>query len=66
MSEEVSLWTKLTEKLLGLILIIISIVIFYLTSISTDALRNFAGLFGFLGAIVLIAGIFLVIAKAPE
>jgi uncharacterized membrane protein HdeD (DUF308 family) len=66
MSEEVSLWTKIAEKLLGIILVILSILLLYFTATSTDALGAFAGLFGFLGVILLIAGIFLIIVKIPE
>jgi len=66
MSEEVSFWTKITEKLLGIILVIISVLLFYFTATSTDVLRAFTGLFAFLGVIVLIAGIFLIIVKIPE
>ena len=66
MSEEVSFWTKITEKLLGAILVLISIIMFYFTATSTTVLKGFSGLFGFLGFIVLIAGLFLIVVKIPE
>ena len=66
MSEEGSLWIGLAEKLFGVILIIASIVLYYFTFTSTDTLSIFIGLFGFLGTVVLIAGVFLIIIKPPE
>jgi len=66
MSEEVSFWTKIAEKLLGVILVLISVLMLYFTATSTDVLKAFSGFFGFLGVLVLIAGIFLLIAKIPE
>ena len=66
MSEEGSFWINLAEKLFGLILIIISLLMIYFTATSTAALGIFTGLFGFLSAVILIAGAFLMIVKAPE
>jgi hypothetical protein len=66
MSEEGSFWISLAEKLFGLILIIISILMIYFTATSTAVLGMFTGLFGFLSAVILIAGAFLMIVKAPE
>ncbi len=66
MSEGGSIWIGLAEKLFGLILILVSILLFYFTYTSTASLSVFTGLFGFLSTIVLIAGIFLIIVKPPE
>jgi len=66
MSEEGFFWINLAEKLFGLILIIISLLMIYFTATSTAALGIFTGLFGFLSAVILIAGAFLMIVKAPE
>jgi hypothetical protein len=66
MSEEVSFWTKIAEKMLGIILVLISVLMLYFTATSTNVLNVFSGVFGFLGILVLIAGVFLLIAKIPE
>ena len=63
---EVSFGVKLTEKLLGIILLIISGLMIYFTATSTAALGGFVGFFAFLSAIVLIVGAFLVVVKIPE
>ena len=67
MSEEGStFWISLTEKLIGIILIIVSIIMFYYTATSTDTLNVFTGLFAFLGVVVLVGGAFLIVVKPPE
>ena len=66
MSEEGSFWVSLAEKLFGLILIIVSALMIYFTATSTAALGVYTGLFGFLSAMLLIAGTFLIIVRAPE
>ena len=66
MSEEGSLWVGLAEKFFGLILVILSIIMIYFTATSTDTLSIYTGLFGFLSAIVLIAGAFMIVVKPPE
>jgi uncharacterized membrane protein HdeD (DUF308 family) len=66
MSEEVSFWTKIAEKMLGIILVLISVLMLYFTATSTNVLNVFSGVFGFLGILVLIAGVFLIVAKIPE
>ncbi len=63
--EESSFWLSLTEKLVGLILIILSVLLFYFTATSS-ALSVFTGLFAFLGVIILISGTFLIVVKPPE
>lgn len=63
---EVSFGIKLTEKLLGIILLIVSGIIIYFTATSAATLGNFLGFFGFLSAIVLIVGAFLLVVKIPE
>ncbi len=66
MSEEgSSFWITLTEKIAGLFLIILSIVLFYFTA-TTPALTITLGMFTFLGVVVLIGGVFLIITKPPE
>ncbi len=67
MSEEGdSFWITLTEKFFGLLLVAISIILFYFTFTSTTVLGIFTDFFGFLGVIILIAGAFLIVVKAPE
>jgi heme/copper-type cytochrome/quinol oxidase subunit 4 len=66
-SEEGStFWISLTEKLIGIILIIVSIIMFYYTATSTDTLNVFTGLFAFLSVVVLVGGAFLIVVKPPE
>ncbi len=64
--EQGSFWIGLAEKFFGLILIVIGIVLVYLTATSTGTLGAFTGLFVFLSAVVIAAGIFLMIVKPPE
>ena len=66
MSEEGTFWTTIAEKLIGTILIILSIVMFYFTATSGSTLSLFTGFFAFLGVIVLIAGAFLILVRPPE
>jgi hypothetical protein len=67
MSEEgSSFWITLAEKIIGLILIGLSILVFYLTATSTSVLGASSGIFAFLGVVVLIGGGFLIITKPPE
>ena len=66
MSEEGSFWITITEKVIGIILIIVSITMLYFTLTSDATLGAFTGLFGFLGVVVLIAGGFLIVVKPPE
>jgi hypothetical protein len=67
MSEEGdSFWITLTEKFFGLLLVAISIILFYFTFTSTTVLGIFTDFFGFLGVIILLAGAFLIIVKPTE
>jgi hypothetical protein len=61
-----SYWITLVEKIVGIALIIISGIMLYYTATNTETLGIATGIFGFLGAIVLIIGIFLLIVKPPE
>jgi hypothetical protein len=65
-SEGTSFWMGLAEKFFGLILVVLSLVMIYFTATSANVLGGFAGLFGFLGVTVLVAGGLLVVFKAPE
>jgi hypothetical protein len=64
--EEGRFWVTLTEKIIGLVLIIVSIAMLYFTFTSDVALGAFTGFFGFLGIVVLVAGGFLIVVKPPE
>jgi hypothetical protein len=64
MSEGDSYWLTLTEKIVGIVLIIISGLLLYYT-FTTD-LKSFTWLFALLGAVVLIVGIFLLLVRPPE
>ncbi|MGD6809545.1 MAG: hypothetical protein ACQCN3_07600 [Candidatus Bathyarchaeia archaeon] len=66
MSEVDSYWVTLAEKIVGIILIIISGILLYYTATSTDTLGAFTWMFGVLGAVVLIVGIFLLLVRPPE
>jgi hypothetical protein len=59
-------WVILAEKIIGIILIIISGVMLYYTATSTETLGTFSGMFGALGAVVLIVGILLLIITPKE
>jgi hypothetical protein len=66
MSEDSSsLLLSLAEKFVGIVLIILSIIVFYYTATSS-ALSGFTGLFAFLGVVVLISGALLIVVKPPE
>ncbi len=67
MSEEgPSFWLSLTEKFIGVILVIVSIIMLYFTSDSASTLTVATGLFAFLSVIVLASGVGLIITKPPE
>jgi hypothetical protein len=67
MSEEGdTFWVSLTERLFGLLLIVIGAVMLYFTATSTDTLGGFSVLFGALSVILLLLGIFLLIVKPPK
>jgi hypothetical protein len=65
MSEE-SFWFSKSEKLFGILIAIIGGLFLYFTFTSTNALGGFTGLFGFLGLIILLLGIFMFIFKPKE
>lgn len=67
MSEEGgSYWVSFAEKLVGILLIIVSGLMLYFTATSTDSLGVYSWIFAVLGVIVLIIGIFLLLVKPPE
>ena len=66
MSEGDTFWLSLAEKFFGLLLAIIGALFLYFTITSTDTLRDYSGLFGFLGVVVLIIGLFLLFVRPPE
>jgi hypothetical protein len=66
MSEGDSYWITLAEKIVGIVLIIISGLMLYWTLTSTDTLGSFTWIFAVLGAVVLIVGILLLIVKPSE
>ncbi len=66
MSEGDTFWISLGEKFFGLLLLILSVLLLYYTATSTVQLSVFTGLFGFLGAAVLVIGIVLLLVKPPE
>jgi hypothetical protein len=59
-------WVSLSERFLGLLLIIIGGIMIYLTATSTDTIGDFSAFFGFLSLILLIIGILLLIVKPPQ
>ncbi len=67
MSEEgASFWITLTEKFIGVILVVVSLLLIYYTATSTPVLNPFTGLFAFLSIVMLLGGAFLIVVKAPE
>jgi hypothetical protein len=66
MSEEGSFWIRIAEKFFGLILIIIGALFVYFTATSATVLGVFTGIFIFLSIVFLAAGVFLLVASAPE
>lgn len=64
MSEEGGIGITIAEKFFGLILIIVGALATYFTMTSTQALDVYTGFFGLLGIILLVLGLFLIIAKA--
>lgn len=63
MSEESSYGITLAERFFGLLLIIIGALLTYYTLTSTSTLGAYTGFFGFLCLIILMLGMFLLIAK---
>ena len=59
-------WVSLTERIFGLLLIVIGAVMLYYTVTSTDTLGGFSVLFGALAVILVLLGIFLLIVKPPK
>lgn len=57
-------WVSLSERIFGLIIIIIGGVMLYFTA--TSPLGGFGAFFGVLCVFLLILGIFLLIVKPPE
>ena len=67
MSEEGdTFWVSLTERIFGLLLIVIGAVMLYYTATSTDTLGGFSILFSALAVILVLLGIFLLIVKPPK
>lgn len=67
MSEEGdTFWVSLTERIFGLLLIVIGAVMLYYTATSTDTLGGFSVLFGAIAVILVLLGIFLLIVKPPK
>ncbi|MCL2288851.1 MAG: hypothetical protein FWC33_06760 [Candidatus Bathyarchaeota archaeon] len=65
MSENSAYWTTLAEKIVGVILIIISGLMLYYTA-TTSSLGKYDIIFIFLGVVVLIVGILLLIVRPQE
>ena len=65
-SEVGSFWITIAEKIIGIILIIISITMLYFTATSVSTLSLFTGFFAFLGIVVLASGVLLLVVKPPE
>ena len=66
MSEGDTFWVSLAEKFFGLLLTVIGALFLYFTLTSTVALGGFTALFGFLGVVVLLIGLFLLIVRPSE
>jgi hypothetical protein len=69
MSEEGdTFWVSLSERLFGLLIIVIGALMLYFTATSSgsDALGGFSALFGALSVILVIVGIFMFLVKPPQ
>ncbi len=66
MSDEDTFWISLSEKFFGILLIIIGVILLYFTATSTTVLGVFSAFFGFLCAVVLVAGAILILVRPPE
>ena len=64
--EQGSFWIGMAEKVFGLLLIVIGGLFVYYTATSIDTLGVYTGLFALLSAMVIAAGVFLMIVKPPE
>jgi hypothetical protein len=62
---EGSFWIGLAEKLFGIILIILGILLAYFTATS-PILGTFTGIFFFVSIVILVAGSLLIVVKPPE
>jgi Zn-dependent protease len=58
-------WVSLSEKFVGLILIILGALMLYYTATTAD-LGTFGAFFGVLSVVMLIIGVFLLIVKPPK
>jgi hypothetical protein len=66
MSEEGdTFWVSLTERLFGLLLIVIGAIMLYFTATTAD-LGPFSVLFGALSVILVLVGVFLLLVKPPQ
>jgi len=66
MSEGETFWLSMSGKIFGIILAIIGILFLYFTYSSTDTLGSFTGIFGFIGIVVFILGLFMILVKTKE
>ncbi|MCW4018112.1 MAG: hypothetical protein NWF00_05475 [Candidatus Bathyarchaeota archaeon] len=65
MNDADSFWAMLAEKAIGILLIILSILVFYFTTTSS-VLSVFSGVFIFIGIGILVSGAFLMIVRPPD
>lgn len=66
MSEGETFWLSMSGKIFGIILAIIGTLFLYFTYSSTDTLGTFTGIFGFVGIVILILGLFMILIKTKE
>ena len=66
MSEGETVWLSMSGKLFGIIIAIIGVLFLYFTFANTDTLGVFTGIFGFIGVVVLILGLFMIFVKTRE
>jgi hypothetical protein len=66
MSEQDTFWISLSEKLFGLLLLIIGAILLYFTATSTTELGAFTAFFGFLSIVILALGVVLLLVRPPE
>jgi membrane-bound ClpP family serine protease len=58
-------WVSLSEKFLGLLLIVIGALMLYYT-VTTPDLGTFTAFFGVVSIILLIIGVFLMVVRSPQ
>ena len=63
--EHISYWASFIERIFGIVLIVLGIVLLYFT-ITTEALGMFISFFSIISIVLVIIGVFLLLVKPAE